>query len=219
MNFIFPWLLLIGGAYLTGSFPSGYLAGLCCGIDLRQHGSGNIGATNVVRVLNKKWGYSVFSIDCLKGFFVVFLASHSSYFSDIHPLSAPGALAAVAVLLGHNFPVWLKFKGGKGMATSTGIIFGLFPGAFFACLVIWALLFYTTRYVSIASIGAAITLPVSVAIFYTLENFYPSFPQWLQVDWLSLIIATVMGLLALLRHRGNIERLLDGTESRFNHKK
>ncbi|MFI0347699.1 MAG: glycerol-3-phosphate 1-O-acyltransferase PlsY [Chthoniobacterales bacterium] len=215
MTSLVSWLLLILGAYLFGSFPSGYLAGRCCGIDIRRHGSGSTGATNVVRVINKKWGYTVFAIDCLKGFLPVLLATSWSRSVGIEPLSAPGAVAAVAALLGHNFPIWLKFQGGKGMATSTGIIFGLFPGAFFACLVVWVLLFYGTRYVSVASIGAAIALPASVILFYILERFSIAVPLWTQVDWLSVVVSIVMGVLALVRHRANIERLLAGRELKF----
>lgn len=215
MNLFFFWVILMLGAYLIGSFPTGYLVGVFCGIDIRQHGSSNIGATNVVRVLGKKWGYAVFVVDCLKGFLAVFLASRWNHSVNVEPLSAPGAVAALAVLLGHNFPIWLKFKGGKGMATSVGIMLGLFPGAFFVCLITWVIFFYTTRYVSLASIAAAMMLPIAVAFLYVVEKFYPALPQWLTVDWLLLVIAFVMALLAILRHRKNIERLLAGTELRF----
>ncbi len=204
---------------MIGSFPTGYLAGLCNGLDIRCHGSGSTGATNVVRVINKKWGYTVFAIDCLKGLLPVLLATAWSRSAGIEPLSAPGAVAAVAALLGHNFPIWLKFQGGKGMATSTGIIFGLFPGAFLVCLMVWVLLFYTTRYVSVASIGAAIALPSSVLFFYIFEHSCAAMPAWIQVDWLSVVVSILMGLLAVMRHRGNIERLLAGTEHQFNRKK
>ena len=131
-NFL-VWMALVVGAYLIGSFPAGYLVGHCCGIDIRQHGSGNIGATNVVRVLGKKWGALVFIIDFLKGWLPVILATRWSEAIHMDPRSAPGAVAALMALLGHNFPCWLGFRGGKGISTSAGIIVGLFPGAFPFC--------------------------------------------------------------------------------------
>jgi glycerol-3-phosphate acyltransferase PlsY len=200
-----PWILIIVGSYLLGSIPSGYLAGLCCGVDLRTQGSGNIGATNAVRVLGKPWGYAVFLVDFSKGLIPVLLANHYSIHHGIHPASAPGALAALCALLGHSFPVSLGFKGGKGIASSAGVIVGLFPAAFLFVIGIWLLLFTTTRYVSIASIAASIALPVSVTILYFLHR----------ADWLALLVSILMCSLAVWRHRGNISRLRAGTEPRF----
>ncbi|KAB2643858.1 MAG: glycerol-3-phosphate 1-O-acyltransferase PlsY [Verrucomicrobia bacterium] len=219
MNFFVPLVIIALGAYLIGSLPAGYLAGLCCGIDIRLHGSGNIGATNVMRVLNKKWGYSVFAVDFLKGWFPVFLAMLWSNNASISPHSAPGAIAALAALLGHNFPIWLHFRGGKGISTSAGIIVGMFPGSFLFCLGSWGLVFMTTRYVSIASIVASIMLPTTVILFYLCGHFFPNWPLWLTGDWLSVVVSLLMGGLALWRHRGNMKRLLAGTEPRFESKK
>ncbi|MFZ4115144.1 MAG: glycerol-3-phosphate 1-O-acyltransferase PlsY [Chthoniobacterales bacterium] len=218
MSFLFPLFFIALGAYLLGSFPAGYLAGLCCGIDVRLHGSGNIGATNVMRLLGKKWGYTVFVIDFLKGWLPVFLATLWSDAVTTSPHSAPGAIAALAALLGHSFPIWLRFRGGKGISTSAGIIVGMFPGSFLFCLGSWLLLFLTTRYVSIASIVAALMLPATVILFYFCSHFFPGWPLWLAGDWLSIVASLVMAGLVLWRHRGNIERLLAGTETRFENK-
>lgn len=218
MIFLVPFFLIAVGAYLVGSFPTGYLAGCCCGIDLRLHGSGNIGATNVMRVLNKKWGYGVFVIDFLKGWLPVLLATEWSNTNHIAPHSAPGAIAALAALLGHSFPIWLHFKGGKGISTSAGIIVGMFPGSFIFCVGSWILVFLTTRYVSIASIVASIMLPVTVILLYYWSHLYTHWPRWLSLDWLSVIVSLLMAGLVLWRHRGNIKRLMAGSEPRFERK-
>ena len=210
-----PWILLIMGAYLIGSFPAGYLAGRCCGIDIRLHGSGNIGATNVVRVLNKKWGACVFIIDVIKGWLPVFLASMWSSSVGMVPHSAPGAVAALVALLGHSFPVWLNFRGGKGISTSAGIIVGMFPGSFLFCIGSWLLVFYTTRYVSLASIVASAMLPITVVIFYLSGRFFSGWPLWLVGDWLSVTASLLMGGFVIWKHRSNMQRLLAGTELRF----
>lgn len=197
------------GAYLIGSFPSGFLAGRARGIDLRTQGSGNIGATNALRVLGKKWGYAVFAADIFKGWLGVTLALQAA--RDWLPEQAilMGVIAAIFTVVGHTFPVWLKFQGGKGIATSGGVMLGLFPPAVFLFgLAIWCGLFFTTRYVSVASIGAAIALPVGSAIMWSMG----------QCDALRTGIAMVMCALALWRHRSNMERLLAGTEKKFEKK-
>jgi glycerol-3-phosphate acyltransferase PlsY len=207
---ILPWILIIVGSYLLGSIPFGYLAGRLCGVDLRSQGSGNIGATNALRVLGKKWGYAVFLGDFLKGLIPVLLALQWGHAAGVVPGTAPGALAGFCSLIGHSFPVWLGFKGGKGIATSGGVIVGLFGiGAFLICLGAWLLLFTTTRYVSIASIGGAIALPSVVAVLFAMHR----------TDWLALAVSVAMCVLAVWRHRSNIMRLRNGTESRFERKK
>jgi glycerol-3-phosphate acyltransferase PlsY len=205
-----PWFLIAAGSYLMGSIPTGYLAGRHCGIDLRTHGSGNIGATNALRVLGKGWGYSVFLIDFLKGLLPVVLAEFwSTRLGTTLPASTPGALAAFCALLGHSFPIWLGFKGGKGIATSAGAMIGLFPSAFLFCLGIWMLVFTLSRYVSVASIAASIALPAAVTMLYLLHK----------ADWLALFVSILMALLAIWRHRANIGRLRAGTEPRFEKKR
>lgn len=210
MHPLLPWLLIAVGSYLIGSIPFGYLAGRLCGIDIRTKGSGNIGATNALRVLGKKWGYAVFLLDFLKAWLPVKLALGWGIALMVHPASAPGALAGLCVLLGHSFPVWLGFKGGKGIASSAGVMVGLFSLAvFLVCLGMWLLLFTVTRYVSIASIVAAVSLPVAVGILVFLHR----------ADWLGFTVSVVMAFLAIWRHRSNIVRLRAGTEPRFERKK
>jgi len=206
---LLPWLLIALSSYLLGSIPTGYLAGRCCGVDLRTEGSGNIGATNALRVLGKPWGYTVFLVDFFKGLLPVFAANHWSAQFGIHPISAPGSLAALCALLGHSFPIWLGFKGGKGIASSAGVIVGLFPSAFLLCIGTWMLAFTLSRYVSVASIAASIALPAAVALLYHLHK----------ADWLALLVSILMCSLALWRHRSNLVRLRVGTEPRFEKKK
>jgi len=207
------WIVVIAiilGAYLIGSVPSGYLAGRAKGVDLRVAGSGNIGATNALRVLGKKWGYTVFAVDAFKGWLAVTLALIAGrHFMPEYAIPC-GVLAAGFCVAGHNFPVWLGFKGGKGIATSAGIMIGLFPiWVFLIGISLWTVLFFATRYVSIASIAAAISLPTSSFVLLLLG----------QCDWLRVCIAGILCLLALWRHKPNIERLLAGTEKRFEKKR
>lgn len=197
------------GSYLIGSFPSGYIVGRINGVDLQKEGSGNIGATNALRVLGKKWGYLVFAADIFKGWLSVTLGyAFANRFAPDH-VTLAGVLAAVCVVLGHNFPVWLGFKGGKGIATSAGIMIALFPIWVFLCgLIVWVALFYTTRYVSVASIFAAISLPVSSAVLALFGK----------CDWILVAAAVLMTSLAVWRHKSNIQRLLSGTEKKFEKK-
>lgn len=196
-------------AYLLGSIPSGFLIGRLRGVDLRTAGSGNIGATNAVRVLGKKWGYLCFLADFSKGFAAVLLAR--TLWADTFQIDGPvcGVIAAVFVVLGHNFPVWLGFRGGKGIATSAGIMLGLFsPWVFLVSLISWLGLFFTIRYVSVASIAAALMLPVTLIILWMLGIS----------AGIYVVLGLVMAVLAIWRHRGNIQRLYQGTEPRFQKK-
>ena len=225
--------------YLLGSFPTGYLVARRHGIDIREHGSGNIGATNVLRVLGKKPGYLVFFCDALKGLLSVRLAvliaaaiplPHEIEVRDfvggklfVHHLSgvpAPsagviaiaGILAGLACILGHNFPVWLRFRGGKGVATTVGVLLGLMPAAFGVAAVVWLVSFFVSRYVSLASLLAAAVLPV--AVWFLTRNDGPASGFHAPLFWFSIIAAALI----FWRHRANIGRLLNGTESRFNRK-
>ena len=200
---------LIG--YFLGSFPPGYFAGRLAGVDVRQHGSGNIGATNVLRVLGKKWGYPVFAIDAFKGFAAVRIAFWLvRFWPDAKPyIEYIGILTAFACVAGHSFPVWLGFKGGKGVATTAGALVGLLPLAVPAVLVVWIVVFETSRYVSLASVIAAISLPIIVGLF----------AHWKYVDtWALIYFSFLIMLLVLWRHRSNLSRLLNGTEQRFRRK-
>jgi len=154
-------------AYLLGSIPSGYLAGRAKGIDIRSVGSGNIGATNVFRILGKPAGIIVLVVDGLKGWVSVAWVPQL-----VVRLLAPGAwsessaeylkiIAGMSAILGHNYTCWLKFKGGKGIATSAGVVAALIPQAFVIAVTAWVVVCLLTRYVSVASITAALLLPVA----------------------------------------------------------
>ena len=197
------------GAYLLGSIPWGYLAGKICKKDLRREGSGNIGATNAMRVLGKKWGYLVFAADFLKGAVAVVLASEFSKGEPLAQREALGLVVAILAILGHNFPIWLGFKGGKGIAVTAGVTLTLFPWPVFAtALITWGIVFFTTRYVSLASIVASLTVPFVCFILFWFGKIGPVF------TWAALGIC----MLAIWRHRSNISRLMAGTESRFTKK-
>lgn len=206
------YLMVVLGAYLLGSVPNGYLIGRARGVDLRTAGSGNIGATNALRVLGKGWGYACFALDFAKGFVAVFLArTVVAEALGLTPAWA-GIAAAVMVIVGHNFPVWLKFKGGKGIATSGGVILGLFPWPAFAIpLATWVILFFATRTVSVASIFCAIMVPVSLAGLW--------WAGWPRADGSYVVVGMLMASMAVWRHRGNVKRLLAGTETKFEKRK
>ncbi|MFA7345711.1 MAG: glycerol-3-phosphate 1-O-acyltransferase PlsY [Terrimicrobiaceae bacterium] len=206
-------------AYLIGSFPSGYIAGRIRGVDLRAAGSGNIGATNALRVLGKKWGYAVFAADAFKGALAVLAGlavARIPQFQGQAPVHV-GVIAALFAIVGHSFPVWLGFKGGKGIATSAGIMFVLFPGAVFASgLAVWLGLFFATRFVSVASLGSAVTLPtvsVLLAVYGDPDSWFFG-----RCDPMLAGISAVMSGLAIWRHKDNIKRLCAGTEKRFDRK-
>jgi len=199
------------GSYLLGSIPFGYLAGRIAGIDIRKRGSGNVGATNVIRTLGKGYGYPVFAADCLKGFGAVKMSM--LIVTRLHPewnsSEMFGIVAAISSVLGHSFPVWLHFKGGKGVATSAGALFGLAPVAALAGAAVWILTFFVTRYVSVASIAAATALPVIILITTWLRHTAGK-----SLFYSSVCLAAVV----IWRHRSNLSRLLHGTEARFTRK-
>ncbi len=199
---------LIGAAlgYLFGSLPTGYLVGRRRGIDIREHGSGNIGATNVARVLGKRPGAFVFIFDVLKGLIAVRLAIF------LVPLAAShftGVAAALGCILGHNYPVWLRFRGGKGVATTIGVLLGLMPQAMLLSTIVWFAVFFAFRYVSLASLLAAVALPISVWTLNARGGVAPD-PMF----WFSVVAA----LLIFWRHRANLGRLFHGTEPKFARK-
>ena len=203
-------IFLIGipvAAYLIGSIPFGFLIGKWHGIDIRTVGSGNIGATNVTRSVGKRAGKLCFLLDFLKGMLPVLLVQH---FAPVPPELA--LAAALGVILGHIFPVYLDFKGGKGISTAAGVGLALAPLPLLAALAAWIVAFLTTRYVSLASIAAAVVLPAAVWIF-------PCAGLGGAVPLATRIFFTVIGAAAILRHRENIRRLLNGTESRFERKR
>ena len=194
--------------YLIGSFPAGYIAGRIAGIDIRKAGSGNIGATNVVRVLGKRFGYAVFVVDFIKGVGAVALSSIVAGGGRLSNTDTEfwGTLSGVCCVLGHVYPVWLRFRGGKGVATLIGVLFGLVPFAALIVSAVWILMFEATRYVSVASITAALALPMTVGAMFWLK--YLNTPV---IFYFSLGLAAVV----VVRHRSNILRLRNGTEPRF----
>lgn len=188
----------LAAAYVVGATPFGYLAGKMHGIDIRDHGSGNIGATNVLRVLGKKIGIPVFILDLLKGLLPVLCVRWwgLGLWCEI--------AAAMGAVLGHNFTFWLGYKGGKGIATSAGALFGLMWLPTLVALGVWLLAFFTTRYVAVASAASAVGLPIATVIVHGVGPLF----------WFSLVISG----LALWRHRSNFQRLRAGTENRFDRK-
>ena len=198
-------------AYLIGSFPSGYIAGRLRGVDVRKVGSGNVGATNVTRVLGKKFGYPVFVIDFCKGLFPVLLAGAIAHRCGLSALATDlcNAIAGIFSVVGHSYPLWLGFKGGKGVATSLGVIFGISWIAALIMCAVWMVMFKMTRYVSVASIVAAITLPIAMMTLLFLHNLRSPV-----LVYFSLCLAAIV----VIRHRSNLSRLLSGTEPRFDRK-
>ena len=203
--------VVVIGSYLLGSIPFGYLAGRIAGIDIRKCGSGNVGATNVIRTLGKSYGYPVFVADFLKGFSAVKMSILIATRVQPEWISSEvfGIAAAISSVLGHSFPVWLRFKGGKGVATSGGALFALAPVAALVGAAIWIVTFLLTRYVSVASIVAAAALPLIILI-----------TTWLSQTSGKLLVYSSVCLAALViwRHRSNLSRLMRGTEPRFTRK-
>lgn len=210
---VLAYALIAVGAYLLGSVPTGYLVAHAKGIDIRTVGSGNIGATNAFRVLGKRAGTFVLMADAFKGWAAVFLgALVGPLLANIPPERIDPAAewfqitGGVGALLGHSYTCWLKFKGGKGVATSAGVLLAILPPALGLALAVWFVVFLLSRYVSLASILAAVTLPVATWWLY---------PASAPFRGLAVLIA----VLVLVRHRGNIQRLLAGTENRVSLKR
>jgi glycerol-3-phosphate acyltransferase PlsY len=193
-------------AYLVGSLPTGYLVARARGIDIRAAGSGNIGATNVFRVLGKPAGVLVLLVDLCKGALPPWLLPPllRGWLGETLPLEPLALAAGVSAILGHNYTCWLRFKGGKGIATTAGVFLALMPKAFGLIVLVWGLTFALTRYVSVASLVSAVGLPVVI---------------WLTGGSPLMIgVAAALGALAIYKHRSNIQRLLAGTEHRFSRK-
>lgn len=194
-------------AYLVGAIPTGFLLARMKGVDIRTVGSGNIGATNVYRCVGKTWGVATFVLDFLKGFIpaAVFPAAINGWAKDDCFAQLPLLCGCLAVL-GHNWPVYLRFKGGKGMATGAGALAGFAPLAMLVGLFCWLVIFLATRYVSLSSMAAAVSVAVS-AWWFNGDN--PLIPAAL----------SVMSVIIIWRHRGNLQRLRSGTEYRFSFKR
>ncbi len=191
-------------SYLCGSIPFGLLFGFLAGKDVRQFGSKNIGATNVWRVCGAAYGLATFALDFLKGFIPV--AVLTQYFPMTLPSPYPGIIAAVGAVVGHNFPLWLKFKGGKGVATSAGAVAGLMWLPFVAAISVFILTVAISHYLSLGSIIASWALVAAVLLLRP-DPFGTNLPL--------LVLSIALAILLLVRHRPNIKRILDGTENRF----
>ena len=187
------WLL---GAYLVGSVPFGFLIGKMRGVDVRTVGSKNIGATNVFRTVGKKWGLLAFLCDFLKGFVPTMVAKHCA--ADVSWLPVAVGLACV---IGHTLTVFMKFRGGKGVATAFGMLVALIPGLVGIAFLVFIALFASTNYISLGSCGAATFLAVAIW-------FYP-------VPLAVEIIVSLIGVFVVVKHKSNISRLLNGTENKI----
>ena len=221
---VLAYILTALAAYLLGSIPFGFLVARAKGIDIRSVGSGNIGATNAMRVLGKPAGIFVLLMDALKGFAACHWLAPNVFNAVIPHFSGPNnfhydwfqyeplglqtkffLLAGVFAVLGHNYTCWLKFKGGKGIATTAGVYLALAPWALLVALIVFILAILLTRYVSVGSIAGAIALPATVWIMSPHNLFL-------------CIVTTALGALAIYKHKSNIQRLMAGTENRLGKK-
>lgn len=219
MPFWIQMILTYAGCYLVGGIPFGYFAGLTRGIDIRTVGSGNTGATNVGRLMGGRWAFVVFLCDALKGFVPTLmvgfqLADHASEFAISGAVVQIAWLGAgLSCILGHSLPVYLRFRGGKGVATSLGVILGIYPYMSLAgvmALLVWGVVLLLTRVVSLASMVAAIALPVAV----TVCMFWHGYAE-VAANLPMIAFAILVAALVLYRHRANITRLRAGQEARI----
>ena len=230
-------------AFLLGSIPFGLFIARAHGVNIREQGSGNIGATNVLRTIGKKAGYSCLFLDLLKGFIPVLIATNLFRWEgardpQMHLAFLDGARAFLSqfhaqllhvicgllAVLGHNYSPWIGFKGGKGIATSGGVLLALAPAAVILLLLLWIVLFFATRYVSVASIGSALALPLIThwgARFHHVDGDKSQPTLWEAGQWNKplFFLTLILALLAVWKHRANIVKLINGTENRFERKK
>lgn len=203
------YILTAAISYLLGSIPTGFLVGKARGIDIRTIGSGNIGATNVFRYFGTVAGVLVLLADALKGFLAVAVVAVACWkgfggWGGSFTREWLEIDAALAAVLGHNYTCWLHFKGGKGIATSAGVLLALVPYSLLIILIVWLVVLALTRYVSLASMCASFTLP---------------FATWLTGRSTTLILITAaMAALAIYKHKSNLQRLVKGTEARLGAK-
>ncbi len=232
-------------AFLLGSIPFGLIISRIKGVNIREHGSGNIGATNVLRIVGKKYGVTCLLLDALKGFIPVVIAVNLIQIEgkkvglfhigglDSLALVLPVAaqfkgqllhvITALAAVLGHNYSPWVGFKGGKGIATSAGVLLALMPAGVVLLIIVWVAVFAVSRYVSLASIIAAASLPLIThygARFHHINNDKSLSTLWQAGTWNKplFFFSLVLAILAIWKHRTNIQRLLAGTEHRFTRK-
>jgi glycerol-3-phosphate acyltransferase PlsY len=200
-------------AYLLGSIPSAVWIGRrYYGVDIREHGSKNAGTTNMLRILGKRAALPVFAIDFIKGFVAVTIVSLLKYDPNITASWVINLkiIATAFVVLGHIFPVFANFKGGKGVATLVGAMAGVQPTIILLCLGVWFLIFMISHYVSLASMIAGCCFPIFVGIFS-----HTSYKQDGDASWSFMVFSVLVAILLLWTHRKNIERLKNGTESKI----
>ncbi|MDH5717877.1 MAG: glycerol-3-phosphate 1-O-acyltransferase PlsY [Spirochaetia bacterium] len=201
------FVMLILLSYLFGSIPFAYIAGKIKGIDITKHGSGNVGATNTMRLLGKSWGFFVFFLDALKGFipaaiFVKLLFNKNNEALELESVYL--IAAALFAILGHIYSVWIDFKGGKGAATGFGALLAIIPYIMLISLGIFIIFIILFKYVSLASIMAALSIPVLFLFFESLHEKKEIF-----------IFLLIISLFVVYKHKSNINRLLNGTENKI----
>ena len=194
--------------YIVGSFSTGYIMGLMNHVDIREMGSGNAGTTNAFRTLGKKAGVITLVGDMLKAILVVLLVRFVIY-KDIDYVKLLELICGFGCVLGHNFPVWLKFHGGKGIAVTAGVFIAIDPWILPVGLPLFAILVLTTKYVSVGSLAVLTLFPIWNAIRFTTEPYY----VWI------VIVSCMYTVMAFIQHRQNIKRLMNGTENKIGHKK
>ena len=200
------YFILAVAAYLVGSIPTGFLVAKAMGVDIRAVGSGNIGATNAFRILGKGPGSFVLLFDAFKGWSaVMLLVPLIAGWNFCEDCESVRLLAGLAAVVGHNYTCWLKFKGGKGIATSAGVLLAWMPPVLLTILAVWIVVFYASKYVSLASVAAAVALPISAL-------------AW-RYSWTYFGVSLCLAILAIYKHKPNIQRLIAGTENRVGSNK
>ncbi|MBI5779921.1 MAG: glycerol-3-phosphate 1-O-acyltransferase PlsY [Planctomycetes bacterium] len=221
---IYYYIICAVVGYLIGSIPFGYIiVKLRKGIDIRTVGSGNIGATNVVRIAGLPWGILCFLLDAAKGFlptlYVIYnltcspraeiVVTHGDFGGCTVIEMTSGAIIGLSLIIGHLFPVYIRFRGGKGVATALGVFLALTPEATIVSFIIWLVLFSLFRYVSVASIMAAVSLPISFG--WITQSKYPIRSIW-EYYYGLFIVCIIVAILVIIKHIPNIKRLIKGTE-------
>jgi acyl phosphate:glycerol-3-phosphate acyltransferase len=236
MPAVTPFLIACLAAYLIGSIPFGYLIGKAHGVDIREKGSGNIGATNLGRIVGKFWGQLCFLLDLGKGAGpVLAYGAYAGVLGNLDtfrglpptPEEQPGSMGllfwitvGMCAVLGHIFPIYLRFRGGKGVATGFGVMLGMWPqltAPAFGALFVWYVTLKLSRYVGIASCAAAASLPFWY-ILWRIPRAPESFAHVVRevgVGWPIIAATILLALLVIYKHRGNIQRVLAGTEPKI----
>ncbi len=209
-NFLTSGVCIALLSYLVGSIPFGYLIGKLNGLDIRRHGSRNIGATNVRRVLGQDWGVICFILDFLKGLVPVILIGELLGAQMAVGMEWGEMFAIAGTITGHIFPFTLNFKGGKGVATSLGAILAVAFWPVLAGAIIWYITFLKTRIVSLASIVAAVSMPVAALFMFSLNKG--------GIHSTNIILMSIIAVLIIVRHKDNIARLRNGQENKFSKK-